>query len=94
MPNTPMIAVLSGPPDKSTAKAAPKKAPAKSGTKKVKVVDLGKTGSFRIKHPGALKARAKKAGESTKEFAESHDKGKGVTARQSRAGLGLMGMGR
>lgn len=92
MPNAPMIAVLSGSPDKKSNKPAPKKAPAKSGTKRVRVVDLGKKGSFQIKHPGALKAKASKAGESTKRFAESHDKGKGVTARQSRAALGLMGM--
>ena len=82
MPNPPMIAVLSGSPDKSTSKPAPKKTPAKSGTKKVRIVDLGKKGSFDIKHPGVLKAKAKRAGESTKEFAESHDKGKGVTARR------------
>jgi hypothetical protein len=56
-----------------------------------KVVDLGKK-SFEIKNPGALKAKAKKAGEATKEFAKSHDKGKSETARESRAALGLMAM--
>ncbi len=55
-------------------------------------VDLGEKGSFTIRHPGALRAKAAKAGESTREFAESHSKGKGVTARQSRAALGLMAM--
>ena len=37
-----------------------------------------------IKHPGALKAKAKKAGQSTMAFARSHDKGNSQTARQSR----------
>jgi len=80
---TAMIAVLSGKPEGD--------APAPKKVNRAKVVDLGKT-KFTIKHRGALKAKAKKAGESTKEFAESHDKGKGVTARQSRAALGLMAM--
>lgn len=61
--------------------------------KKVVTVDLGKKGSFDIKKPGVLKAKAKKAGEPTKAFAKSHDKGDDATARQSRAALGLMGMG-
>lgn len=60
--------------------------------KKVKVVNLGKKGSFKITKPGALKAKAKKAGMTTKEFAKTHDKGKSETARQSRAALGLMAM--
>lgn len=37
-----------------------------------------------IKRPGALKKKAKKAGESTSEFAKSHDKGNSRTAKQSR----------
>jgi hypothetical protein len=82
-----MKSILSGS-DKTPAK---KSAP-KSGVKKVRVVDLGNKGSFKVTKPGALKRKAQAAGESTKEFAESHDKGKGVTARQSRAALGLMGM--
>ena len=65
----------------------------KSGSKrKAKVVNLGKKGSFKINHPGALRAKAKAAGESTKAFAKSHDKGSSATARQSRAALGLMAM--
>lgn len=64
----------------------------KTARKKVKVVDLGKKGSFKINHPGALRAKAKAAGESTAEFAKSHDKGDSATARQSRAAQGLMAM--
>jgi hypothetical protein len=37
-----------------------------------------------IKRPGALKKKAKKAGESTSAFARSHDKGNSRTAKQSR----------
>ena len=37
-----------------------------------------------IKHPGALRAKAKKAGESTMAFAHSHDQGDSTTARQAR----------
>lgn len=37
-----------------------------------------------IKHPGALKRKAKKAGMSTSKFAAAHDKGDSATARQSR----------
>lgn len=37
-----------------------------------------------IKHPGALKKKAKKAGMSTDAFAKSHDKGNSQTAKQSR----------
>jgi len=64
----------------------------KPKAKKVRVVDLGKKGSFKITKPGALKAKAQRAGESTREFAETHDKGTSETARESRAALGLMGM--
>ena len=60
--------------------------------KKGKTVDLGAKGSFKIRHPGALRAKAHAAGESTREFAQSHSKGTGVTARQSRAAIGLMAM--
>lgn len=69
-----------------------KKATAKKSTKKVRVIDLGAK-KITIKHPGVLKAEAKRAGESTKQFARAHDKGKGVTARQSRSALGLMALG-
>lgn len=37
-----------------------------------------------IQHPGALKRKAAKAGESTMEFADSHDTGDSQTAKQSR----------
>jgi hypothetical protein len=82
-----MKSILSGG-DKAPAKKA-----AKSAVKKVRVVDLGDKGSFKITKPGALKKKAQTAGESTKEFAKSHDKGKSTTAKQSRAALGLMAMG-
>lgn len=45
-----------------------------------------------IKHPGALKAKAKAAGESTRQFAESHKGAPGATGKQSRLALTLMGM--
>jgi hypothetical protein len=60
--------------------------------KKVKVVNLGKHGSFKITKPGALRKKAQSAGQSTSAFAHSHSKGTGETARQSRAALGLMAM--
>jgi hypothetical protein len=64
----------------------------KSKSKKVKVVNLGKKGSFKITKPGALRAKAQKAGQSTSAFAHSHSKGNSETARQSRAAIGLMSM--
>lgn len=42
-----------------------------------------------IKHPGALKAKAKKAGESTMAFARSHAASKGTTGRQARLAITL-----
>ncbi len=45
-----------------------------------------------IKHPGALKAAAKKAGESTHEFAEAHKHDSGKTGNRARLALTLMGM--
>lgn len=45
-----------------------------------------------IKHPGAFKAKAKKAGESTREFAEAHQHDSGRTGSQARLALTLMGM--
>lgn len=60
--------------------------------KKVVTVDLGKKGSFKITKPGALRKKAQSAGEITKEFADTHDKGNSETARQSRAAIGLMSM--
>ena len=79
--------ILSG----TTAPKAEPKTKAK-GPKKVRVIDLGKKGKITIKKPGDLRRKADAAGESTKAFAESHDKGTGKTARESRAALGLMRM--
>lgn len=45
-----------------------------------------------IKHPGAFKAKAKAAGESTAEFAKGHDTGDSTTAKQARLAETLMGM--
>jgi hypothetical protein len=45
-----------------------------------------------VKHPGALKKKAKAAGESTKEFASAHAGDKGTTGKQARLAETLMGM--
>jgi len=45
-----------------------------------------------IKHPGALKAKAEAAGESTKEFADKHKHDSGKTGSQARLAETLMGM--
>lgn len=45
-----------------------------------------------IKRPGAFKAKAKKAGETTHEFAEAHKGDSGRTGAQARLALTLMGM--
>lgn len=45
-----------------------------------------------IKHPGALKAKAEKAGETTKEFASAHADDKDKTGQQARLAETLMGM--
>lgn len=44
-----------------------------------------------IKHKGALKEKAKAAGESTQAFAKGHDTGSSTTARQSRLAETLKG---
>jgi hypothetical protein len=45
-----------------------------------------------IKHPGALRAKAKAAGESTSEFANEHKHDKGKTGQQSRLAITLIRM--
>ena len=45
-----------------------------------------------IKHPGALREKAEKAGELTREFAQKHEHDSGTTGSQSRLALTLMGM--
>lgn len=37
-----------------------------------------------VKRPGALKAKAKSAGESTQQFAQEHKGDKGLTGKQAR----------
>lgn len=59
-------------------------------------VNLGKKGSFQIKHPGAFSALAKKHGMSTKAFAAhvlAHPSDfSPVVVRRARAAKGLMAM--
>ncbi len=45
-----------------------------------------------IKHPGALKASAKRAGESTRQFAQQHKHDAGKTGARARMALTLMKM--
>lgn len=45
-----------------------------------------------IKHPGALRAKAERAGESTSEFAQKHEHDSGRTGAQARLAETLMGM--
>ena len=45
-----------------------------------------------IKHPGAFKAKAQKAGMSTHAYAEKMKGASGATGRQARLALTLMGM--
>ena len=43
-----------------------------------------------IKRPGALRSKARKAGESTREYARKHKHSPGRTGRQARFALTLM----
>jgi len=43
-----------------------------------------------IKHPGAFSAQAKRAGQSTREFALAHQHDSGTTGRRARFALTLM----
>lgn len=45
-----------------------------------------------IKHPGAEKKAAKKAGVSTKEYMEEHKDDKGTSGKRARLGLALSKM--
>ena len=45
-----------------------------------------------IKHPGALTAQAKKAGESPMQFAEQHKSDSGTTGKRARLAITLRGM--
>jgi len=47
-----------------------------------------------IKRPGALRAKAKRAGMSTRAYARAHKGSKGRTGRQARLALTLMKMRR
>ena len=72
-------------PDPDKVKAAQEK-------KKPKVVNLGKGGSFTIKHPGAETAAAKRAGKSVHEFAEEHKHDSGTSGERARSALGFEAM--
>lgn len=45
-----------------------------------------------IKHPGALRKAAARAGESTRQYAEAHKGDSGTTGKRARLALTLMGM--
>jgi len=60
--------------------------------KKPEHVDLGKKGSFTVKHPGAFTAAAKRAGEGTQEYAREHQSDSGTLARRARSALGFAAM--
>lgn len=67
----------------------------KKGPQKIKPkkVNLGKKGGFTIKHPGAFKAAAKKAGMGTKAYAQKKKSAPGGLGHRARSALGLMSMG-
>jgi len=45
-----------------------------------------------IKHPGAFKAQAQRAGKSTRQYAQEHKHDSGTTGRRARLALTLMSM--
>jgi hypothetical protein len=61
---------------------------------KPKKVSLGKKGGFVIRHPGSFRASAKRAGMSTRAYAEKKKSAPGVLGRRARSALGLMAMGK
>ena len=66
-----------------------------SGTQKEHVVaEKKKWIKGAIRHPGALKRAAKRAGESTREYAEAHKHDSGTTGKRARLAETLMGMHR
>ena len=60
--------------------------------KKTRHVDLGQSGGFTIKHPGAFRRAAQKRGKSTREFAQEEKSAPGKLGRQARSAMGLMAM--
>lgn len=64
--------------------------------RKTRTVNLGRKGSFKIKKPGVFKAKAKRAGMSTRAFASRVLANKGrypkATVRQAASAKGLMAM--
>ena len=55
-------------------------------------VDLGEKGSFTVKHPGAFRRAAQRAGKSTQEMAEEHQHDSGRLGREARTALGFAAM--
>lgn len=53
---------------------------------------FGKPKKDVIRHPGALKRAAKRAGESTRQYAEGHKGDSGTTGKRARLAITLMGM--
>jgi hypothetical protein len=47
-----------------------------------------------IKHPGAFSAQAKRAGMSTRAYAQAHQNDSGTTGRRARLALTLMRLGK
>jgi hypothetical protein len=74
------------------ADAKPDPEKVKAAKKKPKVVNLGKGGSFTIKHPGAETAAAKRAGKSVHEYAEEHKHDSGTAGARARSALGFEAM--
>jgi hypothetical protein len=64
------------------------------GMQKEKVVAEKKKNWIKgaIRHPGTLKRAAKRAGESTRQYAESHKDSSGTTGKRARLAITLMGM--
>ena len=60
--------------------------------RKAKVVKLGKKGSFKIKHPGAFTAKAKRAGMTVPEAAQKWKSRKDKTGRQAISAIGFAAM--
>jgi hypothetical protein len=59
---------------------------------KPKEVNLGSKGSFKIRKPGAFRAKAQRAGLTTREAAQKWKGAAGERGRQARSAIGLMAM--
>jgi hypothetical protein len=61
---------------------------------KSRTINLGRKGKIKIKRPGAFRAKAKRAGLSTRAYAQKEKNAPGVLGRQARLALVLMKMSR